>query len=73
MWEQRGSRDRPHRQDTVTRSCGNVFADLRVAEPAETLAKPELAALVVRAFRARRLSRTDLAEILGIDQPVSRS
>jgi phage-related protein/predicted XRE-type DNA-binding protein len=53
----------------VTRSSGNVFEDLRVAEPAEALAKSELAALIARALRARRLTQTAAARLLGIDQP----
>jgi predicted XRE-type DNA-binding protein len=42
---------------------------LRVAEPAEALAKSELAALIARALRARRLTQTAAARLLGIDQP----
>ena len=52
-----------------TRSSGNVFEDLRVAEPVEALAKSELAALIARALRARRLTQVAAAKVLGIDQP----
>jgi predicted XRE-type DNA-binding protein len=52
-----------------TRSGGNVFEDLRVAEPAEALAKSELAALIARALRARGLTQTAAAKLLGVDQP----
>jgi predicted XRE-type DNA-binding protein len=51
------------------RSSGNVFEDLRVAEPAEALAKSELAALIARALRARQLTQIAAAKVLGIDQP----
>jgi predicted XRE-type DNA-binding protein len=51
------------------RSSGNVFQDLRVEEPAEALAKSELAALIARALRARRLTQTAAAKLLGVDQP----
>ncbi len=51
------------------RSSGNVFQDLRVKEPAEALAKSELAALITRALRARRLTQTAAAKLLGVDQP----
>ena len=54
---------------TFTRSSGNVFEDLQVAEPAEALAKSELAALIARALRARRLTQIAAAKVLGIDQP----
>jgi len=53
----------------VGRSSGNVFADLQVTEPAEALAKSELAALIARALRARRLTQTAAGRVLGIDQP----
>jgi predicted XRE-type DNA-binding protein len=53
----------------VTRSSGNVFHDLEVAEPAEALAKSELAALIARALRARRFTQTAAGKVLGIDQP----
>jgi predicted XRE-type DNA-binding protein len=53
----------------IARSSGNVFEDLRVAEPGEALAKSELAALIARALRARRLTQSAAAKVLGIDQP----
>ena len=52
-----------------THSSGNVFEDLRVDEPAEALAKSELAVLIARALRARGLTQTAAARLLGIDQP----
>jgi predicted XRE-type DNA-binding protein len=52
-----------------TRSSGNVFEDLGVDEPAEALAKSELAALIARALRAPGLTQTAAARLLGIDQP----
>ncbi len=52
-----------------TRSSGNVFEDLRIDEPAEALAKSELAALIAHALRARGLTQTAAAKLLGIDQP----
>lgn len=54
---------------TFAKSSGNVFEDLQVTEPAEALAKSELAALIARALRARRLTQTAAAKVLGIDQP----
>jgi predicted XRE-type DNA-binding protein len=58
-----------HAKRAFTRSSGNVFEDLRVDEPAEALAKSELAALIARALRARGLTQTAAAKLLGIDQP----
>ena len=52
---------------------GNVFADLGLANPGESLAKAELASRIAAVLRERRLTQTAAASILGIDQPkVSR-
>ena len=53
----------------VAKSSGNVFDDLRVSEPAEALAKSELAALIARAIGARKLTQAAAGRALGIDQP----
>jgi predicted XRE-type DNA-binding protein len=51
----------------------NVFADLGLANPEESLAKAELASRIGEAIRQRRLTQTAAAEVLGVDQPkVSR-
>ena len=50
-------------------STGNVFADLGLPEPDEALAKAELAQKIVAIIHERRLTQTDTAVILGIDQP----
>lgn len=50
-------------------STGNVFADLGLPEPDEALAKAELAQKIVAIIHERRLTQTDAAAILGIDQP----
>ena len=52
-----------------TRSSGNVFEDIQVAEPVEAPARSELTALIARALRARRLTQTAAAKLFGIDQP----
>lgn len=58
-----------HGKPTFTRSSGNVFEDLQVGEPAEALAKSELAALIARVLRTRELTQAAAAKLLGIDQP----
>ncbi len=58
-----------HGKPTFSRSSGNVFEDLQVGEPAEALAKSELAALIARALRTRGLTQAAAAKLLGIDQP----
>jgi predicted XRE-type DNA-binding protein len=51
----------------------NIFADLGLPNPAEHLAKAELASRIAQVLRQRRLTQAATAELLGIDQPkVSR-
>jgi len=47
---------------------GNVFADLGLPEPEETLAKARLADLIDTTLEDRGLTQTQAGEILGIDQ-----
>lgn len=53
----------------VTRSSGNVFADLGLSNPAERLAKAELALAISRAIKERELTQREAAALVGIDQP----
>lgn len=53
----------------VTKSSGNVFADLEVAEPEEELAKAQLASHIRDAIRRQRLTQVQAAQRLGMDQP----
>ena len=53
----------------ITKSSGNVFSDLGVAEPDEALVKAELARAISTLIAARHLSQTQAAEVLSIDQP----
>ncbi len=54
-------------------SSGNVFADLGFADADDRLARSELALSIARFIRARKLTQTAAAALLGIDQPkVSR-
>jgi predicted XRE-type DNA-binding protein len=50
-------------------SSGNVFADLRVDNPEEHLAKSELAARILKIIQSRRLTQAAAGKILGITQP----
>ncbi len=47
----------------------NVFADLGLPKPDELLAKAELAAKIIQEIQRRRLTQSQAAAILGIDQP----
>lgn len=53
----------------VAESSGNVFADLGVGDPDEALVKAELARAIAALVNARRLTQTQAAELLSIDQP----
>src|SRR5208283_5092366 len=50
-------------------SSGNVFADLGLPDADEMLAKAELAIKIADILRQRRLTQTQAAAILGVDQP----
>ncbi|HTY06895.1 MAG TPA: helix-turn-helix transcriptional regulator [Gemmatimonadales bacterium] len=53
----------------VTPSSGNVFADLGFADAEERLVKTKLAIQIERTIRARKLTQTASAKLMGIDQP----
>jgi len=54
-------------------SSGNIFADIGAPEPAEALAKAELARKIGSIITHRHLNQTEAAKLLGVDQPkVSR-
>ena len=57
-----------HNRDS-TPSSGNVFADLNLPEADDLLAKAELAAKIIAEIQRRRLTQSQAAAILGIDQP----
>ena len=50
-------------------SSGNVFADLGVPNPEESLAKAELAQKIIVLIRQRELTQIQAAKVLGVDQP----
>jgi predicted XRE-type DNA-binding protein len=52
-----------------TPSSGNVFADLNLPHADELLARAELAAKIIAEIQRRRLTQSQAATILGIDQP----
>ncbi len=56
-------------ENTVTRSSGNVYADLGYENPEEMLLKAQLVQLLSQAINAKGLNQYQAAEVLGIDQP----
>ena len=59
----------PKNELDYTVSSGNVFADLGLPNPEETLAKAELANKIIVLIRVRRLTQAQAAKLLGVDQP----
>ena len=53
----------------VEESSGNVFADIGLPNPEKRLAKADLAIRIAEAVRGRRLTQTQAARTLKIDQP----
>ena len=53
----------------VTESSGNVFADLRVAEPEEELTKAQLVSHIRHTIKRRRLTQLQAGRLMGLDQP----
>jgi predicted XRE-type DNA-binding protein len=53
----------------IERSSGNVFADLNIPDAEQYLAKSQLAVRIFKIIKARRLTQTAAAKVLGIPQP----
>jgi predicted XRE-type DNA-binding protein len=53
----------------IKKSSGNIFADLRLPNPQEALAKAKLTMRICDEIRARGLTQAKAAELLGLDQP----
>ena len=58
-----------HKKVTVTRSSGNVFADLALANASAELAKGKLLVALAGAIQAKGLKQTEAARLLGLTQP----
>lgn len=59
----------PREEITITRRCGDVFADLGLPDSENQLAKSNLALHIGRAVEARKLTHAQAASLLGLDQP----
>jgi len=55
--------------DKVTRSIGNVFADMGLTDAVELDTKVRLGATINRIIEKRQLSQAEVAEALRINQP----
>ena len=54
---------------TIEESSGNVFADLDMPHPEEYLVKAKLAIRINKLIKQKKLSQTNAAKLLKIDQP----
>jgi predicted XRE-type DNA-binding protein len=57
------------RKAAVTLGSGNVFKDLGLKDAEELLAKTKLATRIVQILEGLKLTQTQAAELLGVDQP----
>jgi predicted XRE-type DNA-binding protein len=53
----------------ITRSSGNLFADIGIPEPDEALAKADLARKINQMIESLGLTQAEAAKVLGVDQP----
>ncbi len=53
----------------IRSSSGNVFADLELANSEELLIKAELVRQIRELITMQKLTQTEAADLLGIDQP----
>jgi predicted XRE-type DNA-binding protein len=53
----------------IDRGSCNVFADLRIPNPEQYLAKAELAAKILKIVERRGLTQSAAGKLLGINQP----
>ena len=60
---------RARSKDNVTRSSGNVFADLRLKGAGEKQTKVRLAVTINQILEKARVSQARAARLLGINQP----
>jgi predicted XRE-type DNA-binding protein len=57
------------KNETITRSSGNVFADLDLPNPEELQLKARLTHLITRIIKQRGWTQSQAAKALGIKQP----
>jgi predicted XRE-type DNA-binding protein len=63
------ARARTEGNEQITKSSGNVFADLGFRDADERLTKVRLAAAINKLLESRNLSQVDAARRLGVNQP----
>ncbi len=53
----------------ITKSCGNVFADIGLPNPEELLLKAEIVYKIKQELKARNITQKQAAEVMNISQP----
>lgn len=64
---------RDDKKNASTRSGGNVFADMALPDADDLMAKANLALHIRSTIKARKLTQTQAAAVLGLDQPTVSS
>src|SRR5918992_4990665 len=57
------------KRDKVTRSGGNVFADLGLPDPEDRMLKAQLALKIQQLIERKGMTQSEIAPLLGLDQP----
>lgn len=65
----KSSVSKAERRTKIVLGSGNVFADLQLPNPELALAKAELVQRIQRILDQRRLTQSQAAKLLGLDQP----
>ncbi len=56
-------------KERIQRGSGNVFADLKLPDAEQYLAKSQLAVKIFQLIKRRKLTQTAAGKLLGITQP----
>jgi predicted XRE-type DNA-binding protein len=54
---------------TITKSSGNVFADLGIPNPKEHEVKAEIVLRIIHIVKARKLTQAQASKLIGLAQP----
>jgi predicted XRE-type DNA-binding protein len=57
------------KENTTTKSSGNVFSDLGLSDSDDLMGKANLALHIRRTIEERKLTQAQAATLLGLDQP----
>lgn len=55
--------------DKITKSSGNIFADLGLANPDEMLVKAKIVHKIEQEIKSRKLTQAEAAMLMDIPQP----